>query len=113
MDYLICYICNSETRLNNSLRIKTKAKYSGMGVNQIIQTFVKESHMLRFGPNDIVCQQCFQKINQYDLACQIADQIQTEITNALYATEQEYLTEEPEEYVEAGDKNLCQKDFEQ
>lgn len=113
MDYLNCYICNSETQLQNSLRVRTKTKYSGVGVHQIIQTFVKES---RFSPNDIVCQRCFQKINQYDLACQMADQIQQEITNTIYATEQEYLSEEPVEYLDEdahSDKNICQKDFEE
>lgn len=113
MDYLNCYICNSETQLQNSLRVRTKTKYSGVGVHQIIQTFVKES---RFSPNDIVCQRCFQKINQYDLACQMADQIQQEITNTIYATEQECLSEEPVEYLDEdahSDKNICQKDFEE
>lgn len=45
----------------------------------------------------------------------MADEIQQEITNALYTTEQEYLNEEPIEYLEdvQSDKNECQKDFEE
>lgn len=114
MDYLNCYICNSNTKLRNSLRIRTKTKYSGVGVHEIIQSFLKASHVLRFGRNDIVCERCYQKINQYDLACRMADEIQQDITNALYSTEQEYLNEEPIEYLEdaPSDKNTCQKDFE-
>lgn len=44
----------------------------------------------------------------------MADEIQQDITNALYSTEQEYLNEEPIEYLEdaPSDKNTCQKDFE-
>lgn len=70
--------------------------------------------MLRFSPNDIVCERCCRKINQYDLACRMADEIQKDITNSLYITEQEYLSEEPVEYLEDGqnDTNICQKDFE-
>lgn len=115
MDYLNCYICNSKTKLRNSLRIRTKTKYSGVGVHEIIQSFLKVSHVLRFGRNDIVCERCYQKINQYDLACRMADEIQQDITNALYCTEQEYLNEEPIEYLEdaPSDKNTCQKDFEE
>lgn len=115
MDYLNCYICNSETRLQKSVRIRTKTKYSGVGVHEIIQSFLKESHMLRFSPNDIVCERCFQKINQYDLACRMADEIQQDVTNALYATEQQYMSEEPVEFLEdtQSDKNTCQKDFEE
>lgn len=115
MDFLNCYICNSETKLRKSVRIKTKAKYSGTGVHEIIQSFLKQSHILRFGPNDIICEQCFNKINQYDLACRMADEIQQDITNALFLTEQEYLSEEPVEYLEdaQSDKSICQKDFEE
>lgn len=116
MEYLNCYICNSQTKLRNSVRIRTKTKYSGIGVNEIIQSFVKESHVLRFSPNDIVCEQCFEKVNKYDLACRMADEMQQEITNALYTTEQEYLNEEPVEYLEyvqQSDKSSCQKDFEE
>lgn len=115
MDFLNCYICNSETKLRNSVRIRTKTKYSRIGVHEIIQSFFKGSHLLRFSPNDIVCERCFQKLNRYDLACRMADEIQQEITNALYTTEQEYLNEEPIEYLEdvQSDKNECQKDFEE
>lgn len=44
----------------------------------------------------------------------MADEIQKDITNSLYITEQEYLSEEPVEYLEDGqnDTNTCQKDFE-
>lgn len=114
MDSLNCYICNAETQLQNSARIKAKTKYSGTGINEIIQSFLKETHMLRFSPNDIVCERCCQKINQYDLACRMADEIQQDITNALYITEQEYLSEEPVEYLDyvQSDKNSCQEDFE-
>lgn len=71
--------------------------------------------MLRFSPNDIVCERCYRKINQYDLACRMADEIQKDITNSLYITEQEYLSEEPVEYLEDGQNDIssCQKDFEQ
>lgn len=115
MDCLNCYICNAGTKLRNSVRIKTKTKYSATGVHEIIQSFLKQSHVLRFSPNDIICEKCFQKINQYDLACRMADEIQQEITNALYITEQEYLSEEPVEYLEdvKNDKTTCQKDFEE
>ncbi|XP_031626363.1 zinc finger protein 184-like [Contarinia nasturtii] len=105
MDYLNCFICNAETKLENSVRIRTKTKYSGIGVHGILQSFVKESKRLSFSPNDIVCEQCFQKVNQYDLACRMADDIQQEITNALYSTEQEYLSEE----VEYFEESLCDK----
>lgn len=115
MDFLNCYICNAKTKLRNSVRIKMKTKYSGTGVHEIIQSFLKQSHVLRFSPNDIVCERCFQKINQYDLACRMADEIQQEITNTLYITEQEYLSEEPVEYLEEvqSERNSCQKDFEE
>lgn len=115
MDYLNCYICNSETKLQNSVRIRTKTKYSGVGVHEVVQSFLKESHVLRFGPNDIVCEQCFRKINKYDLACRVADEIQNDITMALYATEQEYLNEEPVEYLDDAqhDKSSYQKEFEE
>lgn len=115
MDFLNCYICNDKTKLRNSVRIRTKTKYSATGVNEIIQSFLKQSHVLRFSPNDIVCERCFQKINQYDLACRMADDIQQEITNALYITEQEYLSEEPVEYLEdvQSEKNSYQKDFDE
>lgn len=116
MNYLNCYICNSETTLRNSVRVRSKTKYSGIGVHDVIQSFLKESHALRFSPNDIVCEQCFQKVNRYDLACRMADEIQQEITNALFATEQEYLNEQSVEYLEfaqENDKTTCQKDFEE
>lgn len=115
MDYLNCYICNSETTLQKSVRIRSKTKHSGVGVNEIIQSFLKESHSLRFSPNDIVCERCFQKINQYDLACRMADEIQQDITNALFATEQQYMSQEPVEFLEDEvryDKSSCRKEFE-
>lgn len=115
MDSLNCYICNAKTKLASSVRIKSKTKYSGIGIHEIIQTFLKETHMLRFSPNDIVCGTCYRKINQYDCACRMADEIQKEITNSLYITEQEYLSEEPVEYLVdvPSDINACQKEFEE
>ena len=115
MDFLNCYICNAKTKLQKSVRIKSKTKYSGVGIHEIIQTFLKETHMLRFSPNDIVCMRCYGKINQYDLACRMADDIQRDITNSLYITEQEYLSEEPVEYLEDAQSDMiaCQKEFEE
>lgn len=116
MEYLNCYVCNSETKLQNSVRIRSKTKYSGVGIHEVIQSFLKESHVLRFSPNDIVCEQCLRKVNRYDLACRIADEIQQEITSSLFATEQEYLNEQSVEYLEFSqdnDKTICEKDFEE
>lgn len=115
MDYLNCYICNAKTKLQTSIRIKSRTKYSNTKIHEIIQSFLKETHMLRFSPNDIVCERCCRKINQYDLACRMADEIQEDITNSLYITEQEYLSEEPVEYLEdvQNDTNIYQKDFEE
>lgn len=96
MDYLNCYICNAETKIQCSVRIRTKTKYSGIGVHGILQSFMKETKRLSFSVNDIVCERCFRKVNQYDLACRMADEIQQDITNALLSTEQEYLSEEIE-----------------
>lgn len=44
----------------------------------------------------------------------MADEIQKDITNSLYITEQEYLSEEPVEYLldAPNDTSTCQKDFE-
>lgn len=115
MDFLNCYICNAETKLEASVRIKTKTRYSGVGMNEIIQTFLKETHMLRFSPNDIVCIRCVQKINQYDLACRMANEIQQDIINSLYVTEQQCLSEQPVEFLVDVhvDKDSCEKDFEE
>lgn len=115
MEYLNCYICNSKTELRNGVRIKTKTKYSATGVHEIIQSFLKQSHVLRFSPNDIICERCYQRINQYDLACRMADEIQQEITNTLYITEQEYLSEEPVEFLDDVriENATHQKDFEE
>lgn len=115
MDSLNCYICNASTDLCKSIRIKSKTKYSGTGVHEIIQSFLKETHTLRFSPNDIVCEQCYQKINQYDLAYRMAGEIQKDITSLLYTTEQEYLSEEPVEYLEDDETDAftCQKDFDE
>lgn len=45
----------------------------------------------------------------------MADEIQKDITNSLYITEQEYLSEEPVEYLEdmQSDTIACQKEFEE
>lgn len=115
MDSLNCYICNASTKILTCVRIKSKTKYSGIGIYEIIQSFLKETHTLRFSPNDIVCEQCYRKINQYDLACRMAEEIQKDITSSLYITEQEYLSEEPLEYLQdvQNDAYTCQKEFDE
>lgn len=114
MNYLNCYICNAKSKLQSSIRIKSRTKYSNTKIHEIIQGFLKETHMLRFSPNDIVCERCCRKVNQYDLACRMADEIQKDITNSLHITEQEYSSVFTIEYLEDGqnDTNSCQKDFE-
>lgn len=117
MDFLNCYICNVQTKLPGSYRMRTKTKYSGTSVYEIVQNFLKSTHLLRYSANDVICEQCYRKLNQYDLACRMSSEIQQEITNALYATEQEYLNEdETVEYLEdptIDDASACQADFDE
>lgn len=114
MDCLNCIVCNVQTSLQTSYRMRTKTKYSGTSIHEIIQNFLKSTHLLRHSANDVVCQECYDKLNQYDLACRMTKEIQQDITNALYATEQEYLNEEDYvEYLEEQDFSTCQSDFDE
>lgn len=113
MDFLNCYICNKQTKPANGVRMRAKTKYSAMGVHEIIQGFLKETHLLRFSANDVICAKCFQKLNQYDLACRMAEEIQQEITNSLHATEQVFLSDETVEYLvdDSIEENIIECDF--
>lgn len=113
MDHLNCYICNKKTKIQNSIKIRAKTKYTNISINEIVSSFLKETHLLRFSSNDIVCPDCYQKLNKYDFACRMASEIQQEITDTLYATEHEYLYDESSEYLEDGknDINELQNDF--
>lgn len=95
--------------------MRTKTKYSSFGIHEIIQSFLKDTHTLRFSANDIICEECFKKLNQYDLACRMSEEIKSEITESLYATEQVFLSDEPVEYLldDANDLNIFQNDFDE
>lgn len=115
MDHLNCYICNKKTKLQNCVKIRAKTKYTNISINEIVSSFLKETHLLRFSANDIVCPECYEKLNKYDLACRMASEIQQEITDALYVTEHEYLYDGSIEYLEddKDDISELQNDFDE
>lgn len=113
MEFLNCYICNHQINPKNGVRMRAKTKYSETGVHELIQGFLKDTHLLRFSANDIVCDKCYEKLNHYDLACRVAEEIQEQITNALHATEQIFLSEETVEYLadEPNEESIYQNEF--
>lgn len=107
MDELLvlnCFICNELTRICESKHIYHESSYSETSISSFIKKFSENEQLTRFSENDIVCDDCWRKIEKYDLACVTAEQVEFELRSALLATEQIYQKEEIVEFLEDDDE---------
>lgn len=92
-----CYICNrSIVDSNKSYRLSAKTTYSDTFIHDLLQSFIKDTHLLRFSAYDCICNECYRRLNKYDFAYGIANSIQQNIVNAFFATEYESMDEQEE-----------------
>lgn len=74
--------------------MSAKTRHSETILHDLLQSFLDDTHILRFSAYDCVCNECFQRLNKYDLAYRTANGIRQDILNAFYATDYESLGEE-------------------
>lgn len=94
MESPTCYICNKCIRQEQNHRLSAQTQYSGTILHDLLQSFLNNTHILRFSMYDCACNECFQRLNEYDLAYQTASNIRQDVLNAFYATDYESLSEE-------------------
>lgn len=94
METVKCFICNKRIHAEDGHRLSTKTKYSETILHDLLQSFLEEKLFLGFTAFDRICNECFKRLNSYDLAHQIASGIQREVVNAFFATEYELLNDE-------------------
>lgn len=114
METVKCYICNKRIETDKGHRLSKTTKYSETILHDLLQSFLEEKLFLGFTAFDRVCEDCFKKLNSYDLAHQIASGIQRDVVNAFFATEYELLNDEPE-YLEdpkSDDNQPLEDEFE-
>lgn len=87
-----CYICDNlvESELNNVFEALTG--HTQTPVHLVLEKLVGHSLSSRTDPNfsDLLCQQCIDKFNEYDLAVLTAQRVQHELIECFNATTTKY-----------------------
>lgn len=107
-----CYICNKLLNIKNRKsyqNIHAATQYSQTPLTEYIIKFLEFKEGIRFKDNNLVCQECAGKLNDYDLACTTAERIENELKATLHSTEQAYLKQGYIEFLETNDDSVDQK----
>lgn len=82
-----CFLCDNET--DRYVSITTKSKHTETRINEFVQQFLNDGASDRKIEHDAhySCGECFDKINEYDLACSIAARVAEEMCEILKRTE--------------------------
>ncbi|CAD7093039.1 unnamed protein product [Hermetia illucens] len=84
-----CYVCDQAV-LDEGTDIFTNCtENTKTPINELLEQFVSHS-LVRSARKNLCCADCLSRINDYDLACYTAHQVQKELTDLLSATEAKY-----------------------
>lgn len=123
----MCFICNTKTSESYVSLYETVSLHSKTQIYDFVWKFLNDKPSIRDDSIEaansnwsLVCMQCLDKINNYDLACVTAAKLEQELrddlalTEALYAPQQDiqesYQTEEMAECALTSDANADQND---
>lgn len=87
MDSKICFICNCVSRNYNKNLFEIKSKYSDTRLSDFIVKILgdfpfKREYSIECAEN-LVCNNCLNKVNEYDLACLTAKRVENELRELL------------------------------
>lgn len=87
-----CYICDNTVESEISNVFEALTGHSQTPVHLFLEKFVGHSLSSRADPNfsDLLCQQCIDKFNEYDLAVLTAQRVQHELLECFNATINKY-----------------------
>lgn len=100
-----CYICNSES--DHFVPITAKSKHTETRISEFIQKFLNGNQSERQIENDFnySCDDCFDKISEYDLACSIAAWVEEELCELLKKTESSMVEKTEANFVNAKNES--------
>lgn len=85
-----CYICDNSSMFYCKNIFKISSKHSETLISEFIVRFLgKETNRL-CDEDNIVCSECLDKIDEYDLACMTVERVERELRAALLHTEAVY-----------------------
>lgn len=95
METVICYICGAESDVWRSNLLEVKSQHSHSPITFFINKFLGgfESQRNVIDTTNNICMGCLQRIDEYDLSCVIAEQIEKELHEILLKTEILYINQ--------------------
>lgn len=102
MEEINCYICNETIRRKFVHQITTThTKHTNIPISELIEKFLESTtYSLQLTKDDVVCANCVEQLNEYDLASDTAMRIEQKITETLLISAETIRKETEEELIE-------------